>query len=346
MGYPKQIKKDIKLTPEKILYPRREELLDMINEKGTYLPKSVLHADLDKGFLDFVKEDLGMSTEGKKIPVVDILLSTQNWSQFVETWNFQDVDKNVSPPFVTVVRDNNIKFGTNPSTLYTIPVRKLFYYATVPDYDGDRLNVTLYKIPQPIPVDIKYSIKFICNRMRELNQLNKKVLQKFSSRQAYTQIKGHYIPIIWDNIADESVMEVDKRKYFVASYDFTMLGFLIDEEEFEIQPGITRNLQLYEVVSGRKKRKRPIEPNNPDTYTIESVFSVGTTELSEIFYDRVNLNVLFTDNIEEYEVYINDQYYGTDVNLIQINSKDILKIVVLKKVNSESSTIKFQAKLI
>jgi len=346
MPYPKKIKKDIKLTPEKILYPRREELLEMINEKGTYLPKSVLHADLDKGFLDFVKEDLGMSTEGQKIPVVDILLSTQNWSQFVETWNFQDVDKNVSPPFVTVVRDNNIKFGTNPSTQYTIPVRKLFYYATVPDYDGDRLNVTLYKIPQPVPVDIKYSLKFICNRMRELNQLNKKVLQKFSSRQAYTKVKGHFIPIIWDNITDESVMEVDKRKYFVASYDFTMLGFLIDEEEFEIQPGITRNLQLYEVVSARKKRTRPIEPNNPDNYNIETTFNIGVNSLSEIFYDRVDLNVVRTTNVQEYEIYINNEFYGTDVSLIQINSKDVLKVVIVKDDNSQESTIKFVATLL
>ena len=346
MPYPKKIKKDIKLTPEKILYPRREELLEMINEKGTYLPKSVLHADLDKGFLDFVKEDLGMSTEGKKIPVVDILLSTQNWSQFVETWNFQDIDKNVSPPFVTVVRDNNIKFGTNPSTQYTIPVRKLFYYATVPEYDGNRLNVTLYKIPQPIPVDIKYSIKFICNRMRELNQLNKKVLQTFSSRQAYTNIKGHYIPIIWDNITDESVMEVEKRKYFIASYDFTMSGFLIDEEEFEIQPGITRNLQLYEVVDGRKKRKRPIIPNNPDQYEIESSFKENVLSLSEVFYDRVDLIVGKTLNITEYDVFINNEFYGTNVNLIQLNSKDILKINITKKDNNKISTIKFTAKLL
>ena len=31
--------------------------------------------------------------------------------------------------------------------------------------------------------------------MRELNQFNKTIMQKFSSRQAYTFVKGHYIPI-------------------------------------------------------------------------------------------------------------------------------------------------------
>ena len=48
--------------------------------------------------------------------------------------------------------------------------------------------------------------------MRELNSVNKTILQKFSSRQAYQNIKGHYIPIIWDNVSDESVMDVEKRK--------------------------------------------------------------------------------------------------------------------------------------
>lgn len=346
MPLPKKIKKDIKLSPEKILFQRREELLEMINEKGTYLPKSILHADLDGGFLDFVKNKLEMSIEGKKIPVVDILISSQNWSQYVETWNFQDVDKNVSPPFVTIIRDNNIKFGTNPSTQYTIPVRKLFYYAVSPEYDGNRLNVSIYKIPQPIPVDIKYSVKFICNRMRELNLLNKKVLQNFSSKQAYTQIKGHYIPIVWDNVQEESVMDVEKRKYFIASYDFTMLGFLMDEEEFEVQPGITRNLQLYEVVSDRKKRKKPIEPNNPKNYEINTTFDVTTNELSEIFYDRVDLSIVNTTNILEYEVYINDDFYGTNINFIQLNSKDVLKIVVIKSDNNVVSTLKLKATLI
>ena len=62
----------------------------MITKDGTYLPKSLLHADLDRGFLDFVKEKFNIVSEGKKIPVVDILITTQNWSQFVETWDFQN----------------------------------------------------------------------------------------------------------------------------------------------------------------------------------------------------------------------------------------------------------------
>ena len=52
MGIPKKIKKNIHFIDSKTPLERREELVDKINYKGTYLPKSILHADLDKGFLD------------------------------------------------------------------------------------------------------------------------------------------------------------------------------------------------------------------------------------------------------------------------------------------------------
>ena len=233
MGLPSKIKKNIPLTESKTLLPRRYELLDKINKDGTYLPKSLLHADLDRGFLDFVRDDLKVVVEGKTIPTVDIIITTQNWSQFTETWNFQNIDKNSEPPFITTIRQPEVKFGTNPSVLYNIPNRRQYFYAQVPTFDGQRNGMDVYTIPQPVPVDITYSVKIICNRMRELNKLNQVILEKFASRQAYAVIKGHYIPIVMGGITDESVVDVEKRKYYIQSYEFTMLGFLIDEDEFE-----------------------------------------------------------------------------------------------------------------
>ena len=55
---------------------------------------------------------------------MDILITTQNWAQFVETWDFQNLDKNLEPPFVVVVRTPEVKFG-DPSIKYNIPNRKL-----------------------------------------------------------------------------------------------------------------------------------------------------------------------------------------------------------------------------
>jgi hypothetical protein len=76
MGLPNKIKKTIPLTFPKTLYPRREQLLEKINKDGTYLPKSILHADLDGGMLNFVKNELQVVSEGKIIPCImrDILI--------------------------------------------------------------------------------------------------------------------------------------------------------------------------------------------------------------------------------------------------------------------------------
>ena len=342
MGLPKKnnIKKNIPLTDEITLLPRRYELLEKINRDGTYLPKSLLHADLDKGFLDFVKNELKTVIEGKIIPMVDILITTQNWSQFVETWDIQNLDKNVEPPFITVVRIPEVKFGSNPSAVYNIPNRRQYFYAQVPTWDGQRNGMDIYKIPQPVPVDIQYQVKIVCNRMRELNEFNRIVLEKFSSRQAYANIKGHYIPILNTNIGDESVNDLEKRRYYVQSYDFTLMGFLINEDEFEVSPAITRLLQVYEV-DVNKSRKQTKENNNPKSTEVNVLFVAGNNIITQLFEYNVNLNLGDTDNVDTFEVYINNQYYGNDVNQIQINYNDVLKLIVVKKDESKESTILF-----
>ena len=344
MGLPSKIKKNIPLTEPKTLLARREELLEKINKDGTYLPKSLLHADLDRGFLDFVKDELKVVVEGKTIPTVDIIITTQNWANFTETWNFQNIDKNAEPPFITTIRTPEVKFGSNPAVLYNIPNRRQYFYAQVPTWDGQRNGMDVYTIPQPVPVDITYSVKIICNRMRELNKLNQVILEKFASRQAYAVIKGHYIPIVMGTITDESVMEVEKRKYYIQSYEFTMLGFLIDEDEFEVSPAITRVLQVVEFDKKTTKRgkRKPIE----EGISSQALFIVGTTTLTQLFSYVVDIKIGQTINIESFDVYINDDYYGSDLELIQINSGDLLRVDVVKTDNLLESTIQFIDKIL
>jgi hypothetical protein len=346
MPLPKQIKPTLPLVPKKTLSVRREQLLEYINEDGTYLPKSVLHADLDRGMLDFVKDDLKVVTAGKIIPMLDIIITTQNWAQYSETALFTNLDYNPEPPFITVVRQPEVKFGTNPSLQYTIPNRKQFYYASVPTWNGNEQGMDIYTIPQPVPVDINYSVKIICNRMRELNELNKVIMQKFSSRQAYTFIKGQYVPIVLNNISDESQSTLDSRKYFIQNYDFTMLGYLIDEEEFEVKPAISRVVQLMELDTSLLKKKRKKYPENPDEFLTNFLFVTGNTVLTEKIDFTADLSFINSVNIDTYEVYINDNYYGDDVQKIQITTNDILRIEVVKINNLEESKIKFDCKLV
>ena len=343
MPLPKTIvKPTLPLVPRKVLSERREQLLEYIKEDGTYLPKSVLHADLDRGMLDFVKTELEVVTAGKIVPMLDIIITTQNWSQYLETWKFVDLDYNPSPPFITVVRQPEVKYGTNPSLQYTIPNRKQFYYASVPTWNGNEQGMDIYTIPQPVPVDIKYSVKIICNRMRELNQLNKIVMQTFSSRQAYTFIKGQYVPIILENVSDESQMTMEARKYYVQNYDFTMLGYLIDEDEFEVKPAIQRITQLFEIDTTTRRQKIDKYPKNPNEFENNFLFVSGNTILTDVIDYTANMNVVSLDNVDTFDVYINGDYYGSDIQVIQITTNDILRIEVTKLNNTQEANIKFE----
>jgi hypothetical protein len=241
---------------------RRKQLAEFISEDGTFLPKSVLHADLDRGMLDFVKDRLRMTVDGKPISIVDQILTTQRWAEFSNTWSFSDKDVNPEIPFLVTVRNPAVQYGSNPSLTYTIPDRRTFHYAKVPTWDGQRKGMDLYKIPQPVPVDITYDLKIVCNRMRELNNFNKVMMQTFTSRQAYTFVKGHYIPIILNTLSDESqIGDNEKRKFYTQNYTLQLQGFLIDEEEFEITPAITRKLLVFETdTKTKKKNMEPVQP--------------------------------------------------------------------------------------
>lgn len=346
MPLPKQVKKTLPLKHQKTLYSRREELLEYITKNSTYLPKSVLHADLDKGMLDFVKNDLEFVASGKVVPTLDKILTTQNWSQFAETWEFVDQDFNPLPPFITTVRNPEVKYGTNPSLQYTIPNRKQFYYASVPTWNGNQQGMDIYTIPQPVPVDIVYNVRLVCNRMRELNEFNKIVLQKFSSRQSYTFIKGQYVPIIMNGITDESIMDLEKRKYYVQNYEFTMLGYLIDENEFEVKPAISRVLTFMEVDTSTSKNRKINPYENSDSFTQSFLFVTGNTVLNDLVDYTVNMNLDNSNNVDTFDVYINDQYYGSDVNNIIVNTNDNLRIEIVKSDSSLESTITFINKLV
>ena len=409
MALPKKIKNYLPLTPEKVGRERRQQMLDDVTEHGTFLPKGVLHADLDRGMLDFVKDTLQLVVDEKTVPTIDKIITNQNWSQFVESWDFQDLDSNVSLPFIATVRMPEVKYGTFQGGAANIPNRRQFFYYTVPTWDGQRKGADVYKIPQPIPVDITFNIKLFCNRMRELNEFNKIVMQTFTSKQAYTQIKGHYIPITLDSVADESAKDLEKRKYYIANYTFFMKGLLIDEEEFQISPAITRQVTMFEVDTKTRGRKVTPQPPRPNSFDLDLTFVSGVTQLSEVFRYTADLKVTEQQNLTNcynatytaitntnltytncsgtvvtsaltigntnticvkggtvpsfsnvtgatystglscgtgYSVYINGNYVGDDLELIQINDGDTLSVTVYKNDNTKTSTIKTTAYLV
>jgi hypothetical protein len=184
--------------------------------------------------------------------------------------------------------------------------------------------------------------------MRELNTFNKNVLQTFSSRQAYTFIKGQYVPIIMNNLTDESVIDLDRRNYYMQSYEFTMLGYLIDEEEFQVKPAVARVLQLVEAdVSVGQGRRSEQFPPNPNEFEYKLYFSPTNDLLIDDAVEyNIDLTLISTDNVDSWEVTINGDFYGSDLDRIQLNTNDILEVSITKTNVGQESTILYQAKLV
>jgi hypothetical protein len=303
MGIPKR-KTNLSVYVGKELTERRQELLDNITKSDTYLPDSILHDDLDKGFLDYVTENFKVVTNGTEIPIIKRILTIQRWGEFSNNWEFSNEDGNMELPFIAIIRKPEVQFGTNPSVQRTVPDRHQFYYASVPTWNGTSMGADVYKIPQPIAVDISYEVTIVCGKFRDLNKFNKKVLQHFASRQDYTQVKGHYIPIVLDSIDDNSPIDtLDGRRFYMQNYKFTMLGFLIDSEEFEVKPAISRFFLMNEFVKeGPSRRKMANKAVDITVATfiadgLQTAFSVGES-IGTLF--SVNINGLVQERDVDY----------------------------------------------
>jgi hypothetical protein len=186
-------------------------------------------------------------------------------------------------------------------------------------------------------------------------------------------------------------------------------GLLIDEEEFQISPAITRQVTMFEVDTKTRGRKVTPQPPRPNSFDLDLTFVSGVTQLSEVFRYTADLKVTEQQNLTNcynttytaitntnltytncsgtvvtsaltigntnticvkggtvpsfsnatgatystglscatgYSVYINGNYVGDDLELIQINDGDTLSITAYKNDNTKTSTIKTTAYLV
>jgi hypothetical protein len=245
MALPGSYKKKINITQEKIGIERREEMKEMVTDKQTFLPKGLLIEDLDLGFKSFIENDLNIVVKGKKVPTR--MLSTHLWSEFAKTWEYSDRFKNIKIPFISIVKQPTSDFGTYPSLKWNIPQGRAFTYCEVPTFEDGKKGMDIYKIPQPIPIDIDYEVRFFTYRQREVNIFTNAILKKFQARQAYAVINGHYIPITYDEVESEASSEdLESNRYYVQLYKFKLSGFILDPNDFELIPSVRKVVSLIE----------------------------------------------------------------------------------------------------
>lgn len=337
MPLPKGFLKNIKITKQKVGPERRQELLDDIANQGTFLPRGVGFEDMDKSFIDFVDKDLMIVIDGEKVPV--IFLTIQRWSEFSKTWQHSDEFKDIKLPFITIVRKPDVQVGTNQAGNWNIPQgRRSYTYVKVPTNESGRKGIDLYKIPQPTSVDVTYEVRLFCNRMRDLNKLDKIVQKKFQSRQHYISPNGHPMPVHFESRGDESpVDDFENRRFYVQLFEMKLLGYLLDEDDFEVVPTLNRALLVTELLeSNLKPRVRVTCDRDTNIVNYSFVFKpMAETSLTiDAEYDIRFTNLINITNITNIVIKVN----GSDVTApFVVTSGDVIYIHITKNFNNTGS---------
>jgi hypothetical protein len=294
-------KKNINIQPEIAYRDLKYKYWNDVTRNNGFLPQSVLHEDIDKGVIEFFNK-LPLVSGDEKIPV--IFLTLQRWGEFTKTWEFTDEFDNIKIPFLSIVRQPNVELKEGN---FTIPDRKTFPFIKLPIWDGNRKGLDIYKIPQPTPIIMKYQISFFTTKMREVNLVNKIISQKFSSRQSYILVNGHYFPLLWNGTSDESQIENDSKRFYHITYEIDCESYLLDTSEFErteIVPTLNRAFLTTELTN--TTIRRPVFDKNGNDITLYFYFQVPITSTFTFLDSNYKFLEVETENISSFQFKINN----------------------------------------
>lgn len=203
------------------------------DKKTTYLPKPIGLENHDTAVFDkFDSGNLRISIDGEKIPV--IYMTNERWGEFEKTWQYLDDDKLMLPPFLTIKRSDKAE-GTKHGYKYTVSNRKTFTYVDIPIVEDDYVIMQRYKVPQPAQIDLIYDVTFFSKYQADMNVFDEKITTKFSSRQEFTNINGHYFPLVVDSVDDvDELDDIDGNRFYSTTYSLRSQAYIIDKDEFEI----------------------------------------------------------------------------------------------------------------
>ena len=324
-------KRRIHLTNDKIGLEKRQEILDGISEHGTFLPKSVKYDDLDRSALDFVENEVDLTIGDDKVPV--FFMSIQRWGEFTKTWGSSDEYKDVKLPFITLIRDPNVQTGTNQQKFWNIPGKPTYTYFKVPTFKNGVEGVDLYKIPQPTAVDLTFHVRFFSNRMTELNELHNIMHKKFNARQFYLYPQGHPMPLLLEAVNDDSkINDLDSRRYYVQEYELRLAGYILDEDDYQIVPGIDRTKM--NIGDGDFKPNNPKLKKKLDVKTRTATYEINFSSKSlDYITFKMNEPTSFTQattyNVDDTKT----QYYinGTLSSLpLNLERNDELRVEIFR----------------
>ena len=303
-----------------------------ILEKAPVFPKPLEYDDIDKAVFDFVDKEIDIVIDGALIPTYT-LYSNQRFSEYTQMWEHSDEFGNLYLNFKTVNRDKNPSFGKNQGELWNIPgQRKYTLLQREVLEDNGTESYEIYTMKQPYAVDLSYTINFVTTTVDYLNQFNQKINKLFAARQYYIRPNGHFIPMVIDEISDETAYSISDRKFYVQSVTINLMAYIIENNDFEVKKYPKRtNLSLN---GNQYQKNKPCveieEIDNPiknKTLNVNIKFPTYHNKIEFEFDTDMNVEKVYTENVRSIRIMVNDILYYTEKGF-KLHNEDSVRIQI------------------
>ncbi len=323
----------------------RKSYQKTILEKAPVFPKPLEYDDIDKAVFDFVDKEIDIVIDGALIPTYT-LYSNQRFSEYTQMWEHSDEFGNLYLNFKTVNRDKNPSFGKNQGELWNIPgQRKYTLLQREVLEDNGTESYEIYTMKQPYAVDLSYTINFVTTTVDYLNQFNQKINKLFAARQYYIRPNGHFIPMVIDEISDETAYSISDRKFYVQSVTINLMAYIIENNDFEVKKYPKRtNLSLN---GNQYQKNKPCveieEIDNPIKNKILNVnikFPTYHNKIEFEFDTDMNVEKVYTENVRSIRIMVNDILYYTEKGF-KLHNEDSVRIQINPIEEEQESFVQF-----
>lgn len=291
--------------------PVRLGYIQTITEHAPSLPLPLEYADIDDAFLRFVSEKIDIkATNGIVVPTFT-LYSSQRFSEYSQTWRHSDEEGNLLMNFKTVNRETNPSTGDNQGGLWNIPGErwyKILERVVLDDNGTESYEISSMK--QPFAVDLTYRINIVTNLIENINNFNVIINDLFKAKQCYIRPNGHWLPMVVEDISDETQYAIDDLKFYVQSVSIKVMAYIIRESDLKTERFPRRYMVFMEGDMGKKPRVNVEDYEMPGRQyrnaDIDIEIEAWHTKVNFDFDTDMHVESIETENIRSLRLFIND----------------------------------------
>lgn len=280
--------------------------------------------------------------DGNEIPTFT-LYSNQRFSEYSQSWKHTDNDGNLRMNFKTVNRDNNPKPGDNQGGLWNIPGERR-YTLLIRDVleDNGTESYEVYSMKQPYAVDLSYRVNFVTNKFDLIGKFNMRVNELFKARQCYIRPNGHYVPMVLDEVNDDTQYSIEDRKFFVQSVGIKVMAYIIHADDYRIDKRPKHIKLSFEGDTKNRYPKVEIEPNEVDNKSVDVLIKFPAYGRDAEFDFDMDMEVekVETENVADLRVFVNDSHTYVAKGF-KLHENDSVKVVVQQADLEKPSIVRF-----